>query len=532
MVNDSKKPTVIKSNISRLDQLKAAQQEWLQEQTLLEKEREELGFDVFTVDEFLTKIKFDEDYGIEQQSQGIALQEKYRILEERKKLLWIEDIVIDQLNIKHAIIHLDQTFIMTKKINALGNPDFSLESKQSFRTFYEDTVVVCADGKERCIADIWLKSPRRRKYSGMIFDPQQKSNPQDYYNLWKGFTKNPIQGNCQKYWDHVYENICSNDKSCYTYLRKWIALIFKHPERIHTAIVLCGSQGTGKNSFVNPLGELLGSHYIPLSSISELTSNFNYHLKYGVLIHCNESLWGGNKKELGTVKAMITEETCLIEGKGKDRIVLKNFKHLILSSNEDWPVSLDADDRRFFVIQVSDKRKEDHAYFQAIQEELNNQGYEALLYDLLHEDIETFNPRIFPQSTHAFIIKLRSADSCHRYIYEVLEDGGFSIGATFQQGSPVWIPQISKNSVYQDYVEWSNHNNETPERKEIFGKILKKLIPSVVDIRPATKGRVRCYQFSTLDQARAEFAQAFKETPQRIFNTHDTEVVPNNLNLR
>lgn len=517
MNNNSKKYSLIKSNLSRLDQLKHAQQEWLEAKDILELERKHFGFDAMSLEAFLN-IEFDESYGLEKQSHLIDVQEKYRILEQRRKLLWAEDTVIDELNDRHAVIHLDQTFIMTKKINALGNPDFSLESKQSFKTFYEDTVILCADGKERCVADIWLKSSRRRKYHGMIFDPQQKSNPHDYYNLWKGFAKESIQGSCQKYWDHVHENICSGDEACYIYVRKWVALVFQHPEKIHTAIVLCGSQGTGKNSFVNPLGVLLGSHYIPLSSISELTSNFNYHLKYGVLIHCNESLWGGNKKELGTVKAMITEDTCLIEGKGKDRIVLKNFKHLILSSNEDWPVSLDADDRRFFVIQVSEKHKEDHIYFNTLQEELDNQGYEALLYDLLHEDIKNFNPRIFPLSSHAFTIKIRSTDSCHRYIYEALDNGGFAIGNPFEQSSPLWMLQLSKDTVYQDYVNWSKHNNEEPERKEIFGKAIKKLIPSTDEIRPAHHLRARCYKFPTLDQARLEFAQAFKEKPERLFN--------------
>ena len=42
----------------------------------------------------------------------------------------------------------------------------------------------------------------------------------------------------------------------------------------------------------------------------------------------------------------------------------------MLSSNEDWPVHLDPDDRRFFVLKVSEKHKEDHMYFNAISDEL------------------------------------------------------------------------------------------------------------------------------------------------------------------
>ena len=76
---------------------------------------------------------------------------------------------------------------------------------------------------------------------------------------------------------------------------------------------------------------------------------------------------------------------------------------MILSSNEDWPVHLDRDDRRFFVLKVAERYKEDHEYFAAIQEELNAGGYEALLYDLLHEDLIGFNPRKLPSCSDSFV---------------------------------------------------------------------------------------------------------------------------------
>ena len=218
---------------------------------------------------------------------------------------------------------------------------------------------------------------------------------------------------------------------------------------------------------------------------------------------------------------MITEETCLIEGKGKDRIVVRNFKHVILSSNEDWPVHLDPDDRRFFVLSVSDKHKEDHAYFEALCDELNNGGYEALLFDLLHEDLSKFNPRQMPPNSVSFSIKLRSGPSAHLYLYEVLIDGGFSIGSDPKDGSPVWQGQIPKDSVYEDYLNWCKKSGEGTISKAIFGRILKRLIISIEDIRPGGELRVRCYKLPTLRQAREDFAKAHKQEPWRIFEDHE-----------
>ena len=48
---------------------------------------------------------------------------------------------------------------------------------------------------------------------------------------------------------------------------------------------------------------------------------------------------------------------------------------------------------------MSAARKEDFAYFAALQAELDNGGYEALLYHLLHEvDLTGFNVRKVPQT--------------------------------------------------------------------------------------------------------------------------------------
>lgn len=519
MHNNTIKNTVKRSKISRSKQIEAAQAEWLKEAEQVADEKAAIGYEAFSWDAFLD-VAPEYSSDIAMQSKIIDLQCRYKELVEQQKLLWAEDNVINELNKIHAVVHPNQTYILTEKINTFGDKDFSLESRQSFKAFYEDEMILCIDGIERSKADLWLKNPKRRKYKDIIFDPTTTES-KEHYNLWKGFTRTPKNGDCSKYWDHVKNNICDDNQELYIYVRKWVAYVFQYPAEVHTALVLCGSQGVGKNSFVEPLGVLLGSHFAPLSSLHELVSNFNYHLKNAVLIHANEALWGGNKKELGTIKAMITDHTCLIEGKGKDSIVVQNCKHAIFTSNEDWPVHIDPDDRRFVTMLVSEKHKEDHAYFEAIQEELDNGGYEALLYDLLNEDFTKFNPRKMPSSADSFEIKLRSAESPHRYIYAVLSEGRFSIGNALYQGIAIWPETIPKDAAYKDYVEWCQNNGEQALSKELFGRIIKKVIASISDIRLGGESRVRCYQLPSLQKTQEEFCKAFKEDPERIFDNYE-----------
>ena len=428
-----------------------------------------------------------------------------------------EEIIIDEMNEKHAVVRAGKFYILTEETDVFGHPSFTLEGRSSFRAFYEDEIIKCEDGFSRCKADIWLKSPRRRKFTGIIFDPTPNYD-RSKYNLWKGFAIKPKKGCSEKYWSHVKDVICAGNTNSYTYIRKWLAYVFQRPQEIHTALVLCGSQGTGKNAFIDSLGVLFGSHYISVSGMKELLSSFNFHLKNAVLVHANEALWGKNPNALGSLKAMITDSLCTIEAKGKDVIMLKNYKHVIISSNESFPVHLDSDDRRFFVLRVSDIHKEDHEYFKAIFEELKNGGYEALLYDLLHEDISEFNPRKFPESYESFKIKLMSTNSCARYIYDVLGTGYLD-----KECSIKWTNILIRSLLYENYKKWCLANGEGRMPCNTFGVHLKKIFPMIETTRIAyLSGRAYAYRVPPLRFAREQFAYHFKVS-QDLFERDDND---------
>jgi hypothetical protein len=514
--------------------LEARRDAWSAKQTELNTKKENLGYGAIKSEACAT-MEPNENDGQAKISQLLELQEGLRHQAEERNALWAEEVVVAELNKIHAAIRIEQFYILTeKKDPILGVRDYGLESRASFKSFYENKLVLCPDGAMRSKADIWLKNPLRREYSGIVFDPATSAEmleERGLYNIWKGFARQPKQGDASKYWAHVSENICRSDEASFLYVRKWLAYVFQHPDQVHTALVLCGSQGTGKNSFVNPLGVLLGQHYAPLGNVSELVSHFNSHLKNAVLIHANEAFWGGHKKDISTLKAMITEEWCYIESKGKDQIRVRNHKHIIMSSNEDWPVALDPDDRRFYVLSVSEEHKEDDQYFKAIRYELDNGGYEALLYDLLNEGLAGFDPRKFPSSIEAFDIKIRSAGSAQIYIYEALRDGCFYIGIPYEglhdpraKQIKAWDSTLPKHDVFKDYSTWCRINGYKSEPSNQFGKTLKKILPSAGEARPSVGGRrVWMYTLPELEQARKEFCKLFKETERIWANEEEDE---------
>jgi len=420
----------------------------------------------------------------------------------------LEDQIVDELNQKHAIIHTSTTYILIEK----SDTEFVLDSKASLLTLYEnEQIFIEEEGKCKSKAQIWLRSPHRRTYHDITFNPRKVGHYEDKYNIWKGFAIASHQGNCSLYWGHVREVICNGNSNHYTYVRKWLAHLIQRPEVVATALVLRGKQGTGKGSFVHPIGKLFGTHYAPLSSLDQILGRFNAHLKNSVLIYADEAIWGGSKKEVGALKSLITEPKMFIEGKGKDGYWIDNFKHLIVSSNELWAVHLDPDDRRFFVLDVSDLHKEDKPYFKALENQLEKGGYESLMYDLLNEDLEGFDPRIMPDNFAGFDMKMEGTTSVDRFIYTSLKEGCWdhvNVGPSYE------LKNITIDQFYSYYQTWCKDEQQTVLSKEKMGRRLKEILPGLDVKRASREGtlpRPNIYVFPSLLACKASFEKFYKQ---------------------
>lgn len=192
-----------------------------------------------------------------------ACSERAKLIETCKELTpSIENQIVEELNRKLATVHTATTHILIEK----SLTEFVLDSKASLLTLYENDLVEI-DGKLRSKAQIWIKSPYRRTYYDIVFNPRKAGHYDDKYNIWKGFAIDPVQGDCSLYWSHVKEIVCSGKEVHYRYVRKWLAHLIQKPWIISTALVLRGKQGTGKGCFVEAIGKLFGPHYAPLPSL-------------------------------------------------------------------------------------------------------------------------------------------------------------------------------------------------------------------------------------------------------------------------
>ena len=88
----------------------------------------------------------------------------------------------------------------------------------------------------------------------------------------------------------------------------------------------------------------------------------------------------------------------MLEYKGVDPIWIKNFIRLFVTSNSDWIVPAGFRDRRWAIFDIGEDHMQDHAYFAAIDQEMDNGGREALLHYLLNFDLKQVDLRKVPKT--------------------------------------------------------------------------------------------------------------------------------------
>jgi hypothetical protein len=360
----------------------------------------------------------------------------------------------------------------------------------------------------RSIGKVWLEHPGRRQYEEIVFVPGDESSP-GKYNLWKGFTVEPVNGSWALMQDHIYRIICCDNPILFAYVLGWLATAVQMPgSQAETALVLRGLMGTGKGIIGNYMCKLFGENGTHIVNGKHLTGNFNSHLGNTVFLFVDEAFWAGDKVGLSVLKGLITEPTLTIEGKGRDVVFRRNMLHILLASNSEWVVPAGLEERRFCVLDVSDSKLQDKKYFADLCNQMDNGGLQAMLYDLLHYNLTDYEIRDVPVTRGLFEQKLQSLDPFSQWWFHRLQEGELISGKEWGL--------VLTNQLYLSYVEsMSNRAISHRSGETMFGIALKRILPKgsiLRQRRPNVDGAKRewFYLFPNLEVCRKHFELRIK----------------------
>jgi hypothetical protein len=414
--------------------------------------------------------------------------------------------LLERMNKRHAVVReggktrvLCEEWDPTLERNYLARSSFG-----DIRNFYHQPLVDVGEDESEPLGSWWLKHPKRRQYEGVIFSPGK--DVAGYFNTWRGWAVEPRPGDWSLYQQHVLEIICSGNADHFEYVLAWLARGVQQPaSRPEVAIVLISPErGTGKGFFAREYCALFGPHAIQISNSYHLVGNFNAHLEDACVLFLDEAFWAGDKKGEGVLKALITEPTLPVERKHHDVRVVRNCLSIIMASNSEWVIPAGLDERRFLVLDVDSKHKQDTVYFAALANQMENGGRAAMLYDLLRHDYSGVDLREAPQTKALLEQKLLSLSPRERWWFGKLMEG------RLLDDDVGWVPEVSKAVLHENYVQELRQTGVRRATTEVeLGMWLKDMLGSrLITSRPSQSGqRVRRWTFPPLQECRDLFDQ-------------------------
>lgn len=239
------------------------------------------------------------------------------------------------------------------------------------------------------------------------FDPSSNDSSVKL-NTWRGWPRQPKEGSCELLLE-LLAYLCSgepNQDEVYRWLLCWMAYPLQHPgAKMASAIIMHGPQGTGKSTIFQALAWIYGAgttrDYSTVLNQRGLEDKFNADWAADRLYILAEEVV--TRAEMWHIKnelnELVTGARIRVNPKHSAAYTQRNHINIVYLSNEGQPLPIDNDDRRHLVVYTPPAQPEE--FYDQVQRELVNGGYEAFYDLLLNVDLSDFHPAKRPPMTLA-----------------------------------------------------------------------------------------------------------------------------------
>ncbi len=417
---------------------------------------------------------------------------------------------LESIQARYCLVKMDARFWVFDQQNLLAQTSDGLALKPQFFNQKDGIVLVHRALRAQGARDDdagkdsrkFITCPKTICYDGVEFNP--KGTTENKLNLWVGPTLLPQQGNWVLIRAFLLEIICNNEQATYDYLICYLAHALQFPEeKPGIMVIMIGGQGIGKGTLAKILRLIWSATYWHIHKIEYVTGNFNASLERAFIVFLDEALFVGDRKASDSLKSLVTENVIQINEKYQPARQTKSYHRFFAATNAEHFKNTERDDRRDFVLKVSEARKGDHDYWTALNTEIENGGVAAMMHDLLAMDLSGFNVRDKPTTAALIEQKIHSLGLVEHWWHNALMTGDTGTTET-----PEWPNFIATLSIVETAVElYGGRIHRKPSDVEAVA-IMKRMCPSVSnDQKHTTLGRRRGLNLPDLETARQEFEQ-------------------------
>ncbi|MCH9027638.1 MAG: DUF3854 domain-containing protein, partial [Proteobacteria bacterium] len=218
-------------------------------------------------------------------------------------------------------------------------------------------------GKKTLSAAVeWIKWPQRCEYDDITYAPGAPSVVDNKINTWPGWGVEAIKGNVRPVLaliDYLLAD-CPEQKPWFL---QWLAYPIQHPgAKLFTSVLFWSSeQGVGKSMLAEIVGDIYGPNRAEISR-DILSGDFNAYAENTQFVHGDEITGSDSRHFADKIKGMITREQVEINKKFAPQYFLKDCTNYFFTSNHVDAFFLEDQDRRLFVVEVSQPKKSNKFY--------------------------------------------------------------------------------------------------------------------------------------------------------------------------
>lgn len=362
-----------------------------------------------------------------QRAEDITTENDSRKALPRDKLIDIDTSVDDRYTIKDADWFNKRFFRVrdyfgqprvchfTKKRNPITGAvhrEFVAQTHDAFLTAYCDAV------KEAKTFIVDTKNA----YQCIVCKPDNEVGANEM-NVWRGFSVEPQEGDVSVFTRYVEDVVCNGDKELSEYLLNLMAYGIQYPFRFWGVYVLLYSpeEGTGKDTLSNIYGSLFVDYFMT-NRPDRIIGKFTEQIAFAPVVKLEDTTI--RARDMPTLRSTINSIKLDIEGKGIKGGNVDNMMKFFWTTNE-LPKGVAATDRRALAIQVSPKKKDDKAYWDALYRWKDNGGLGALLYYLQKRELSGFSPYPRPITRLLKILQDENLMDHEKAMLELLQEGEF-----------------------------------------------------------------------------------------------------------
>jgi hypothetical protein len=248
----------------------------------------------------------------------------------------------------------------------------------------------------------WFFKENRKIYK-VVIEVNKPRVFDNKINMFYGFK----YGDCKKYAEYpesvrakaehflayIKEVLCSFNDESYQYILKWTANVLRGNKN-DSCLYLKGPEGIGKSTFSDFLMQHLLGHRICVKSKPDVLKSSYNKILCGKLLVVFEELPTFSDKEWegvsSTIKDYVSGDTAVYGDKYEKSFEAQNINNYIINTNVD--ALKHSEGRRYYILDLSTKRKGDHAFFGKIKNECFNAEVAEALFAFFNEiDVSKFN---------------------------------------------------------------------------------------------------------------------------------------------